>query len=293
MPPRTPKTTETKHIVISTMENAKENIIVPYDFTDRAECAVKHASHIARNMHAEVVILNIVKKESQLSETEAKLADVVSHITSEEGVAARYIAREGTIFKTINEVVEEQGGALVVMGTHGMKGMQKVTGSWALKVIVGCHVPYLIVQKDPDYAATTTVLFPVDYKLESKEKLKWMPILSYVGKIKILLFGQTGNGPMYDNPTRANMNFCRHYLEDHNIDCEVVWASEKGSFLELSLKHAEEMNVDIIMITTTRDIAFHDYILGAYEQTVISNSAGIPVFVVNPHTDVKLSYSTF
>ena len=55
-----------------------------------------------------------------------------------------------------------------------MKGMQKITGSWALKVIVGCHVPYLIVQKDPCYTDPTDILFPVDYKLETKEKLKWV-----------------------------------------------------------------------------------------------------------------------
>ena len=51
--------------------------------------------------------------------------------------------------------------------------------------------------------------------------------------------------------------------------------------------------MDMIMVTTTRDIAFHDYILGAYEQTIISNSAGIPVFVVNPRPDAKLAFSNF
>lgn len=270
-----------------------ENIIVPYDFTEKADCAVKHASHIARNMKAEVVLLHIVKKENQTAEAANRLDGLVAQIAQDENVACRYVVREGSIFTTINEVVAEQNSTLVVMGTHGMKGMQKITGSWALKVIVGCHVPYLIVQKDPDYSVPTRVLFPVDYKLETKEKLKWMPILSYVNKLHVTFFGQQGNGPMFDNPTRANMNFCKHYLEEQNIDCDVVWADEKGSFLELSLKYCEEHNMDVIMITTTRDIAFHDYLLGAYEQTVISNSAGIPVFVVNPRQDVKLVYSNF
>ena len=275
------------------MENTTENIVVPYDFTERADCAVKHAALIARNMKAEVVLLHIVKKEAQSAEAANKLEGLVAQIAADQQVSTKYIVREGNIFDTINEVVSEQNSSLVVMGTHGMKGMQKITGSWALKVIVGCHVPYLIVQKDPEYSEPTKILFPVDYKLESKEKLKWMPILSYVNRLKVVLFGQQGNGPMYDNPTRANMNFCKHYLEDHNIDCETIWVDEKGSFLELSLKYAEEQKMDVIMITTTRDIAFHDYILGAYEQTVISNSAGIPVFVVNPRSDVKLVYSNF
>ncbi len=275
------------------MDNSMENIIVPYDFTERADCAVKHASHVARNMKAEVILLHIVKKESQSAEAAQKLEGVAAQFAQDENCPVRYIVREGSIFTTINEVVAEQNSAFVVMGTHGMKGMQKITGSWALKVIVGCHVPYLIVQKDPEYSTPTKILFPVDYKIESKEKLKWLPILSYINKIKVVLFGQQGNGPMYDNPTRANMNFCKHYLEDHDIDCTVEWVDEKGSFMEQSLKHCVENKMDIIMITTTRDIAFHDYILGAYEQTIIANQAGIPVFVVNPRTDVKLVYSNF
>ena len=275
------------------MENVSENIIVPYDFTEKADCAVKHASIMAKNLNAEVVLLHIVKKEDQSSEASSKLDGVVAQFQADNGVKTSYVVREGNIFKTINEVVAEMKSLVVVMGTHGMKGMQKITGSWALKVIVGCHVPYLIVQKDPDYSTPANVLFPVDYKLESKEKLKWVDLLSSIGNVKIVLFGQQGNGPMYDNPTRANMMFCKRYLEEKNIAYDSIWVDEKGSFLELSLKYAEEHKIDVIMITTTRDIAFHDYILGAYEQTVISNSAEIPVFVVNPRTDVKLVYSNF
>lgn len=270
-----------------------ENIIVPYDFTEKADCAVKHAAVIARNMKAEVVLLHIVKKESQSPEAIQALDGVVAQVAQDENVACRHIVKEGSIFTTINEVVAEQNSTLVVMGTHGMKGMQKITGSWALKVIVGCHVPYLIVQENPVYNTPIRVLFPVDYKLETKEKLKWMPVLSYIGKLKVVFLGQQGNGPMFDNPTRANMNFCKHYLEERNIDCEIVWTDEKESFLKMSLKYCEENHMDIIMITTTREISFHDYLLGAYEQTIISNSAGIPVLVVNPRPDVKLSYSNF
>lgn len=108
-----------------------ENIIVPYDFTEKADCAVKHAAVIARNMKAEVVLLHIVKKESQSPEAIQALDGVVAQVAQDENVACRHIVKEGSIFTTINEVVAEQNSTLVVMGTHGMKGMQKITGSWA------------------------------------------------------------------------------------------------------------------------------------------------------------------
>ena len=275
------------------MSNYSDSIIVPYDFTEKADFAVQHAAIMAKNMNAEVILLHIVKKISETKDAETKLNDLASRFTTDLGVTVHQIIREGTIFKTINEVVEELKGVCVVMGTHGMKGMQKLTGSWALKVIVGCHVPYLIVQKAPCYNDTANILFPVDYKLETKEKLKWVSMLNYLSKMKVSLLGQQGNGPMYDNPTKANMSFCKKYLSERNIAFDTVWLDQKGSFYELSLKYAQEQKCDVIMITTTRDIAFHDYILGAYEQTIIANEAEIPVFVVNPRSEVKLAYQNF
>ena len=51
---------------------------------------------------------------------------------------------------------------------------------------------------------------------------------------------------------------------------------------------------DVIVVMTTRDIAFHDYVLGAYEQYIIANTAQIPVFVINPRTDLMIyGYGSF
>ncbi len=276
------------------MSSNTDSVVVPYDFTEKADFAAKHAAIVAKDRDAEVVLLHIVKKEDMASELESKLSEKAQSLQNELGVPIKYIVREGTIFKTINEVVEEIDALLVVMGTHGMKGMQKITGSWALKVIVGCHVPYLIVQKEPSYAEKSNVLFPVNAKLETKEKLKWVGLLESLCDVNVILFAQEGNGPMYDAPIKANMNFCKRYLEDREISHEEVWMDQRGgSFYELSLKYAIEHHVDIIMITTTRDISFHDYILGAYEQTIIANEAGIPVLVVNPRAEVKLTYTNF
>ncbi|MCF0189952.1 MAG: universal stress protein [Marinilabiliaceae bacterium] len=275
------------------MGSFTDTILIPYDFTEKADYAVRHAAVMGKNMKAELVLLNIVKKQSQDQEVLEQLNPVCDKFTEELGIKTIPLVREGTIFKTINEVVDELKSIVVVMGTHGMKGIQKLTGSWALKVIVGCHVPYLIVQDEPKYSNPANILFPVDYKLETKEKLKWVSMLGYLCNIRVCLFGQEGNGPMYDNPAKANMSFCKRYLEERDIPYDVVWVDQRGSFYELSLKYANENNVDIIMITTTRDIAFHDYILGAYEQTIIANDAGIPVFVVNPRTEVKLAYTNF
>ena len=65
------------------------------------------------------------------------------------GVKVKTHVARGTIFKQIPEFVNDRKASLVVMGTHGMSGMQKLTGSWALKVIAKSKVPYIVVQAPP------------------------------------------------------------------------------------------------------------------------------------------------
>ena len=56
---------------------------------------------------------------------------------------------EGTIFTALTEYADDTKADFVIMGTHGIKGVQKLTGSWALKVIAGSNVPFIVVQDEP------------------------------------------------------------------------------------------------------------------------------------------------
>ena len=57
------------------------------------------------------------------------------------------IIRKGNIFEDIGDVAKEIGARLIIMGTHGIKGIQKLVGSYALKVILHSEIPFIITQK--------------------------------------------------------------------------------------------------------------------------------------------------
>ena len=42
------------------------------------------------------------------------------------------------------------------------------------------------------------------------------------------------------------------------------------------------MDADAILLMTTRDIGFTDYVLGPQEQYIIANNERIPVICINP-----------
>lgn len=276
------------------METMSNIILVPYDFTEVADFAVEHAVLASRKIKADVALLHIVKKETQLDEFQVKLGAKAADLSKCYGVVFRSIVKDGTIFKTINKMVDELNCVLVVMGTHGMKGMQKLTGSWALKVIVGSKVPYLVVQDSPVYDEQLNVLFPIDFRTESKEKLKWLSFLGQYFKLSVILFAQANKDGVLEVATKANLVFSKNYLDDRAIRYEVEITDGKSNHHEEALEYAQKRNAHMIVITTTRDIAFHDYVLGAYEQFIIANEYRMPVFVVNPRTDLmKYGYGNF
>ena len=123
-------------------------LLVPTDFTDVAHTAINHAARLAETIKGEVILLNVVKDKDDVAKAAKKMKE-------EEALAKSFyadcpvssIVRIGNIFDDIGQAASEIGATLIIMGTHGASGWQKVVGSHALKVITNSSVPFIVVQK--------------------------------------------------------------------------------------------------------------------------------------------------
>lgn len=267
------------------MEEHQKIIVVPWDFTPVAEHALAHAVKISRMVGNEICLLHIVEpgiKSNVFSEKKSLLQHIVDQNSREYNMPIAYQLYKGSIFTSIAEFVNENDASLVVMGTHGMKGMQKLTGSWALKVIVKSKVPFIVVQDPPSgQGRYHNIVFPVDFKKENKEKTK---MAIYMGKYfdsKVHLLVTTPSDPRLKKKTKINLSFSIRFLIQNNIDYE-IHEIQKGDFAQQTIDFAHKINADLILIVTTKNITFADYVLGASEQYIIANSSKIPVCCVNP-----------
>ena len=274
------------------MEESKKLLVVPWDFTPVAEHALAHAAKISRMVHDEVCLLHIVDKGIKLKE-EGEKKVLLRHVADENSkkynmpINAEII--KGSIFTSIAEFVNDKEARLVIMGTHGMKGMQKLTGSWALKVIVKSKVPFIVVQDPPvDQERYHNIVFPVDFRRENKEKTQ---MAIYMGKYfdsKVHILVTTSTDKNIVKKTKINLNFAIRYLIQNNIEYE-IHEIPKGDFAQQTLDFAQRINADLILIMTTKNITFADYMVGASEQYIIANSSKIPVCCVNPRTSFAKS----
>ena len=269
------------------MEENKKLIVVPWDFTHVAENALAHAVKISRMVGNDISLLHIVDtgiKAAEEADKKKKLQKVVEENSTKYNAVITWHISKGSIFSAIAEFANDKEASLVVMGTHGMKGMQKLTGSWALKVIVKSKVPFIVVQDPPvDQEKYHNIVFPIDFRAENKEKLKMAIFMGKYFDSKIHLLVATTTDKILTKKTKINLNFGVKYLIQNNIEYEIHEVA-KGDFAQQTLDFALKINADLIVIVTTKNITFADYVVGASEQYLIANSSKIPVCCVNPMT---------
>lgn len=276
------------------METGKK-IIVPWDFTDIAKNALAHAIKMAKILDNTLVLMHIVKKDKDTEEAQKKLQKIANEESEKINIPIEVLIKTGTIFTTIGEYTKDNEDInLVIMGTHGMKGMQKLTGSWALKVIVSSHAPFIVVQDPPSEKTTyDKIVFPINFKSENREKLIWAIYFGKIFKAKIHFVKQDVSDGNLLKKVNQNLTFAKKYLNKYNVEFEIDTASKSGTFAQATINYAKEIEADLMMIMTTKNIGTLDYVIGASEQFIIANTARIPIMCVNPRKAQNFSLATF
>ncbi len=270
----------------------KDILLVPWDFTEVAESALQHAVKIASKLKNQITLIHVVKSLKKGEEALEELNKDIEKLNTKYSVELHPLVLEGSLFHVISDYASENNVSMVIMGTHGIKGMQKFTGSYALKVIVGSKIPFIVIQEPPTKKEIfKDIVFPLDYRSEAKQKLQWALFLVKYFDVKINIIVPTIKDKSLNAKLMANVHFAEKILEKY--DCEYELHKIKGSnSAEESIAFAQKVDADMILIMTTKGIGITDYVLGAQEQYIIANTAKIPVMVVNPRTDLS-RYGTF
>ena len=160
-----------------------KKILVPVDFSNHSEYALEVASAFAKKYDAEIILLHMLglsesvltKNEGQevaeamyymkLAEKRFKTLESKAYL---EGVLVSEIVQNYKDFNEINEVAKDQGADLIVMGSHGSKGISEVfVGSNTEKVVRTSEVPVLVIKEQISDFKVHKVVFACDFKTEN------------------------------------------------------------------------------------------------------------------------------
>jgi nucleotide-binding universal stress UspA family protein len=260
----------------------KKPILVTWDFTEKSEFALAHAVSLCKELQTTIVMIHITKSDKEARAAKKKMDILAAATQNKNGVVTSAIAPVGNIFTTISDIATEIHAEMVIMGTHGIKGMQKLMGSWALKVIASSKIPFIVVQAPPASHGFKKIVYPLDFRSENKEKIQW---IYYIGRLYNSMFyiiKERVTDRKFKKGIHSNLLFTEKFLRSNNIVYEIHSSSGKKDFTTETLEFAERVEADLLLVTATRNIGLADYVLGANEQKIIANPLGIPVMCINP-----------
>lgn len=261
-----------------------KKILVPTDFTKVSNTAIEHALLVAKTIEADIYVIHIVENKKHIAEARIKLQAIRDLVMREYNAEIHTIARIGTIFEDIDKAAVELDASLIIMGTHGMRGMQFLTGSRALKIVTESSVPFIVVQeRQTRKHGFHKLVVPLDLHRETKQKLSLVADMARYFGSKVFLISPGETDEFLKNQLERNIIFSEEYLSDKGIPYEVEITDNKSDgFVKDLLKYSASIDADLICIMNFYDNSIMSFFSSNYEQQVITNEAQIPVLCVNP-----------
>jgi nucleotide-binding universal stress UspA family protein len=136
------------------------SLLVPYDGSVSSKKALSRAADLSKTDKAEVSVLYVIPRYEEMVDffkTEAinrslyreaeKITEEAKKVAADLSLPIKTVVQEGHAGDRIVESAEKLKSDLIVMGTHGWRGMNKaLMGSTAERIIAHANCPVLIVK---------------------------------------------------------------------------------------------------------------------------------------------------
>lgn len=155
--------------------NTTPRFLIATDLSDAAAKAIECAAMVAKPFNAELILLHIfevadvdaysnklITSNFLNREIKKQLQNSVQQLESVNGIKASYLTKDGSLFDLIAEGAEETKADILFIGTHGIKGVQHITGSFIAKAINEVTLPVWIVQKESNITTNQHIFVYVD-----------------------------------------------------------------------------------------------------------------------------------
>ncbi len=263
-------------------------IQVSTDFTEISNFAIEHAVILARFFRARLLILHVMDKYSRklcksenksIDHIEEKLVLLTETIKKTNGIEVDFLLKDGNIIDEIAASAEKNDAILHVMGTHGMSGVQHITGSFTLKVVKYSPVPVLVIQKEPGETKYEKVVFPLELHPSSKQKIKFAKLLNKNVGSNFEFLVDYQNEKTACIRIKADLRQLSTIMDNHGIPHNETFAKSKGAFHKQIQDFAAEKKADAIIVTSDPDkFSWNPF---NCEVRILYNKAKIPVIFIN------------
>jgi nucleotide-binding universal stress UspA family protein len=270
------------------MESVFPRVLVPYDGSEPADHALAYGIAFARS-GAALDVVHVVDETSVLSmpttdvsgfdplplmdaleESAKALVDGVQQRCRDAGVQATVEVVHEQPVRGICDAAKQHGDRLIVMGTHGRKGLERaLLGSTTDGVLREGTTPVLTVRADmpaPAEAFFRKVLLAVDDSDPSDAAVALAAQLAYAAKTTVVICTVYDPADVFDSAANAGLD-PTPLLDEERAEATTVAqrAYERGGFpKELTTIRVVEGEPAHGIITTARESAVEAIVMGSH-----------------------------
>lgn len=262
-------------------------ILVPTDFSQQAEQALKVAAQIAKKYNCEIYLLHVleiplhkvdaISSYSELPEalffmklahqqfTELKTKDYLQGLVIHENVKFH------EIFKGIFQVCKKHDIDLVIMGSNGATGFKEMLiGSNTEKVVRTSSTPVLVIKNEHKQFDINNFVFASDFKEESKTPYKKAIALAKILDAKVhLLLVNTPNNFITSSDSKHRMKTFAESFQFTNCTINTYNDSsvEKGI-----MNFSHSINADLIGMSTHGRKGLSHFFNGSISEDLVNHA---------------------
>ncbi|MXN92165.1 universal stress protein [Flavobacterium sp. Sd200] len=265
-----------------------KKILVPTDFSEHAEYALKVAAQIARENDGEIFLLHLLElpgEESDAVTAGAEVPEILffmqkAHERFEEVKSAEYL--DGLVvtenvsinraFDGILKVSKENDIDLIVMGSHGASGFHEMfIGSNTEKVVRVSEVPVLVIKKEEGAFNPEKFVFASNFTSEIKKP--FAKVVDFANSFKSKLQLVYINTPNDFKSTHAAEKIIHDFVAGFTIENGYTSHIYNDVNIEKGVLHfANSINADLIGICTHGRQGIAHFFNGSVSEDLVNHA---------------------
>lgn len=264
-----------------------KRILVPTDFSEQAEYALKVAAQIAKKNNAELFILNLLDLPTHMNDAVnsgvnipevmlflKKTNDKLDELRFESYLQDLNITTDTRIEKAFEGIVtysKEHNVDLIVMGSHGASGFQEMLiGSNTEKIVRHSEVPVLVIKNEINDFKADNFVFASDFSNEIKKPFQKLVEFANVFDVNLhLVMINTPNSFKSNNVAEKIMT---DFIKDFSINKHSLHIYNDTNVEKGILNFANKIDADLIGMCTHGRTGFSHFFNGSISEDLVNHA---------------------
>ena len=264
-----------------------KNILIPTDFSEHAEYALKVAAQIAKKNNGEIILLHMLELPHQGSDALGAGSDIpeimffknaairrLEELMDEDyldGLKVSEIVQFELAFDGILNISQKNNVDLIVMGSHGASGFKEMfIGSNAEKVVRNSDIPVLIIKREESNFKVNDFVFASNFTDEIKKPFQKAVEFAtkFDSNLHLVMINTPNN---FQTTTEANETM-KKFLSNFNLNKVQTHIYNDSNIEKGILNFADSIKADLIGMSTHGRKGLSHFFNGSISEDLVNHS---------------------